>query len=288
MSKTTIDALGFSWITNSQPAPCTVAAPPVADLPNYNSNLWLPANVEKVAVGSVTDALQLTLAQNSGCYYTNNQGQQIEIWAAAQAVLDLPSGTSLNYGKIVATIAPVGGWAPFIGGCTEQGQNTSTTLGIFTFDQAASAPFNEIDIVEVGYQNQNQATSWINTQPGGPTTSDAQFCVQPWDGTTPGQPSWDNVNRIGLNLSLIPSSNEVTFMVDWQAGSLTFNAAYGKYTALTFPTNPPITWTVPPGVAIPVPTTTMSLYINLWPYGGPTTGNTVQFVVTHLEVPTSN
>ena len=278
-----INALGYSWITNSQPAPCTVAAPPLPNLPNYNSNLWLPANVEAVTVGSVTDALQLTLAQNSGCYW-----ETTEIWAAAQAVLNLPSGTSLTYGKIVATIAPVGGWAPFIGGCTESGQDTSTTFGIFTFDPSALAPFNEIDIVEVGYQNQNQTGSWINTQPGGPTTSDAQFCVQPWDGTTPGTPSWDNVNRISLDLSLIPASNEVTFMVDWQNDSLTFNAAYGKYTAATFPTTPPISWTVPSGTAIPAPTATMSLYINLWPYGGPTTGNTVQFVVTHLEVPTTN
>lgn len=284
----TINALGYSWITNSKPAPPVATAPPVPNLPDYNSNLWLADNVGVVSIDSVMDALQLTLAQNSGCFYTNAQGQQIEIWAAAQAVLDLPIGTSLTYGKIVATIAPVGGWSPFIGGCTEEGQDTSTTFGIFTFDTSALTPFNEIDIVEVGYQNQNQAGSWINAQPNGPITSDAQFCVQPWDGTTPGRPSWDNVNRISLDLSLIPASNEVTFMVDWQSDSLTFNAAYGKYTAATFPTTPPISWTVPPGIAIPAPTATMSLYINLWPYGGPTTGDTVQFVVTHLEVPTIN
>jgi hypothetical protein len=275
---TTIQALGYSWITNSQPIP-SMPNPTYADPGN---NLWLPANV-----ANVNDALQLTLAQNSGCYYYNSQGQQVTIWAAAQAVLDIPSGSSLNYGKIVATVVPVGGWGPFIGGCTQAGQNTSTTFGIFTFDPSAGAPFNEIDVVEVGYQNQNQSTGWINTQPGGPANSDAQFVVQPWDSGNPGNPNWDYVNRIALDASLVPSSNAITFLTNWQESGITFYAAYGAYTSSNFPytdTNT-ISWTLPAGVTIPAPTDTMSLYINLWPYGGPSTGQQVQFQVTHIEIP---
>ena len=284
----TINALGYTWITNSQPIPnpitCdAVAAPPLPNLPNYNSNFWLPANVDTVALGS-SCALRLTLARNSGCYW-----QSTEIWAAAQAVLALPTGTSLAYGKILVTIKPVGGWAPFIGGCTGLNQNTTTTLGIFTYDKSSPPPFNEIDIVEVGYQNQNSTGSWINGQPSTPPTTDAQFCVQPWDAGNLGNPNWNNVHRISLDPLMIPTSDEVTFMVDWQQGSLTFNAAYGQYTKHTFPAKPPISWrTVSSSTTpIPVPTPTMSLYINLWPYGGPTTGAQVQFLVTHLEVTTT-
>ena len=292
---TTINALGYSWITNSQPipnpldpSPCTAKAAPPDSAPNF----WLPANVDTVAVGS-SCALRLTLAKNSGCTYYDTSGVQQKIWAAAQAVLALPTGTSLNYGKILVTIAPVGGWAPFIGGCTEQTtpqQNTTTTLGIFTYDPLGQTPYGEIDIVEVGYQNQNQQTSWINGQPPSmPLTTDAQFCVQPWDAGNLGNPNWNNVHRISLDSSSIPTSDEVTFMVDWQQGSLTFNAAYGQYTKDTFPAKPPISWmTVSSSTTpIPVPTPTMSLYINLWPYGGPTTDAQVQFLGTHLEVTTT-
>ena len=293
---TTINALGYTWITNSQPIPnpndpipCTaVAAPPLPHLPNYNSNFWLPANVEAVTLGSVSCALQLTLAKNSGCSYYDTSGAEQKIWAAAQAVLALPTGTSLAYGKILVTIKPVGGWAPFIGGCTGLNQNTTTTLGIFTYDPLGQTPYGEIDIVEVGYQNQNSHDSWINGQPSTPPTTDAQFCVQPWDAGNLGNPNWNNVHRISLDPSMIPTSDEVTFMVDWQQGSLTFNAAYGQYTKDTFPAKPPISWALPLGIAIPAPTSSMKLYINLWPYGGPaTTEEQVQFLVTHLEVTTT-
>lgn len=293
VDNTIISALGYNWITNSQPTPdpnncdANKAAPP-----DSTPNFWLPANVEAVTLGSVSCALQLTLAKNSGCSYYDQGGVEHKIWAAAQAVLALPPGTSLTYGKILVTIVPVGGWAPFIGGCTEQTtpqQNTTTTLGIFTYDPLGSTPYGEIDIVEVGYQNQNQQTSWINGQPPSmPQTTDAQFCVQPWDAGTTGTPNWNNVHRISLDPSLIPTTNEVTFMVDWQHDSLTFNAAYGLYTEQTFPAKPPISWAFPSGTLIPTPTSSMKLYINLWPYGGPvTTDEQVQFVVTHLEVSTT-
>jgi hypothetical protein len=277
----TINALGFSWITDSQPVPNP--SNPVFTDPG--PNLWLPANT-----ASVNNTLQLTLAQNSGCFYYNSQGQQVEIWAAAQAVLNIASsGVSLTYGKIVATVVPIGGWDAFIGGCTAPGQNTSTTFGIFTYDPSAPAPSNEIDVVEIGYQNQNQATGWINQQPGGPTNSDAQFVVQPWDAANPGSPDWNNVHRIALNPALIPASNEVTFLTDWQAGALTYYAAYGSFTSETFPYTDAntIKWVLPAAASVPAPTPTMSLYINLWPYGGPTTGQTVQFQVTYMEIPVS-
>lgn len=278
----TISALGFTWVTDSKPLPPATAAPPVSP-----PNMWLPANV-----ASVNNNLQLTLAQNSGQYYWNSQGQKIEIWAAAQAVLSLAGGTSLTYGKIVATVVPLGGWDTFTGGCTAAGQNTSTTLGVFIFDPAAGSdpvPYNEIDVVEVGYQNQNQSGAWINQQPGGPANSNAQFALQPWDSGHKGTPNWDNVHRIALDTSLIPASNEVTFLTDWQADSITFYAAYGQFTSDNFPytDSSTIVWNLP-ATTIPAPTDTMSLYVNLWPYGGPSNGQEVQFQITYMEIPTTN
>ncbi|MGL5891521.1 MAG: hypothetical protein ACRC3B_16645 [Bacteroidia bacterium] len=270
---------GYNWNTNTQPAPPTTAAPPAPNLPAYNSNFWMPQNASLTA----DNELQLSVQANSGEYWNG-----VECWAAGQAVLELPQGQMLNYGTYLVTFYPVGGWGNFIGGNTQPNQDTSTTFGVFIFDPAAPdspCPFNEIDIVEVGYQNQNAADGWINN--GGTANSDAQFCVQPWDAGAAGTPNWDQVNRVALDASLIPADNKVTFVADWQDGSVTFYAAYGSYTAASFPYTGAntISWSASNAAAIPSPTQTMSLYINCWPYGGPSTGNAVYFNVSHIEVP---
>jgi hypothetical protein len=282
---TSVQCFGFNWITDSNPLPPGMAAPPAANLPAYNENMWQPGNVS--VVGGV---LQLTVQRNSG-YIWNNGFQPStgpnQIWAAAQAVLDLSStGQQLTYGLFAVTVQPVGGWGPFIGGDTAAGQETATTFGAFTFDPGAQPPNNEMDIVEIGYQNQNAGSAWINQQPGGPSDSDAQFALQPWDSGSPGVPNWNYVHRFALNSNDIPESGEVTFMMNWEEGKpLQFAAAYGSHIPAIAFTD--IAWNTPPSdqSSIPTPTNTMSFYLNLWPYGGPSLGNPVTFNVTGVNIP---
>jgi hypothetical protein len=247
--------------------------------------MWQPGNVSVVS-----DALQLTVQRNSG-YIWNNGFQPStgpnQIWAGAQAVLDLSStGQQLTYGLFAVTVLPVGGWGPFIGGDTATGQETAVTFGAFTFDPGAPAPYNEMDIVEIGYQNQNLSGAWINQQPGGPTNSAAQFALQPWDSGSPGVPNWNFVHRIALAATDVPASGEVTFMMNWQEGKpLQFAVSYGSHIPPIPPTK--LAWDTPASVqsSIPQPTPTMSLYLNLWPYGGPSLGNAVTFNVTQVLIP---
>jgi hypothetical protein len=118
----------------------------------------------------------------------------------------------------------------------------------------------------------------------------AQFALQPWDYDTPGQPNGDFVHRINLAYDSLPANGEVTFLTDWAAGQpLKFYAAYGSYTAANFPFDDPntISWQTPAAAQsqVPAPTPTLSLYVNLWPYGGPTTNDTVTFSLVALELP---
>jgi hypothetical protein len=275
---TTVECFGYTWLTNSQPLPPNVAAPPSPDLPAYNANMWQPQNVAVVDGG-----LQLTVQRNSGYIWNSNTNSlqpsngPDQIWAGAQAVLDLAAmGQQLTYGTFAVTVQPAGGWGPFVGGDTAPGQETATTFGAFTYDPCASAPYGEMDVVEIGYQNQNQAGAWINQQPGGPSDSDAQFAVQPWDSGSPGQPNWSYVNRIALG----PGNSAVTFLMDWQEGQpLSYSVVYGADPAAA------ITWTTPASTPIPAPTSTMSFFLNLWPYGGPSLGQPVTFNVLGVRVP---
>ncbi|MBS1914463.1 MAG: hypothetical protein JST22_20910 [Bacteroidetes bacterium] len=291
---------GYTWNTGTQPAPPAVAAPPDPNLPYYNSNMWQAQNVSVQS-----NCLQLTLARNSGYIWDSNTNSlqpssgPDQIWAAAQAVLQLPSGTQLTYGDYLVTVkagtAASGGqsdWAPFTGSNTASGANTSTIFGTFLFDPQAAPPYNEMDIVEIGYQNQNQSGAWINQQPGGPVPNDAQFVLQPWDSGTPGQANWNYVHRINLDYNSIPAGGEITFVLRWLQGQpLQFFAAYGTYTDSTFPFTGPntITWQTPASVqgSIPSPTPTLTLYLNLWPYGGPSTNAPVNFAVTAVTIPTT-
>ncbi|HEX8072368.1 MAG TPA: hypothetical protein VF546_20650 [Pyrinomonadaceae bacterium] len=173
----TINWNGFNWNSpgGGQPAPPGVAAPPAPNLPAYNSNMWQAENVSVQA-----GCLQFVLARNSGWMWDSNTNSlqpstgPDQIWAAAQAVLAVPAGQQLTYGKYVVTLKAGGcgagqdAWRPFTGDNTTAGTNTSTIFGVFLFDPAAPAPYNEIDFVKIGYQNQNLGGAWINQQPGGP------------------------------------------------------------------------------------------------------------------------
>lgn len=273
---TTLSALGHTWITTSKPLPPATAAPP-ASPPSF----WIPGNVTAEPGG-----LQLALERDSGVTW---EGQQA--WAAAQAVLQRPQGKILGYGTYRVTVragkaSDTGNaaWDPFCGPNTTAA-NTSTTFGAFTFDPTIAAPFNEIDLVEIGYQNQNQAGGWINQQPGVSASNNAQFALQPWDAAVSGQPDWGQVHRIALESGSLPADGTVTFLMKWEAGGIEFYAAYGTHTAAAFPFTGHGTqrWTTT-GTP-PAPTHHTSLYLNLWAYGGPTTNAPVHFTVTGVEVP---
>jgi hypothetical protein len=50
---------------------------------------------------------------------------------------------------------------------------------------------------------------------------------------------------------------------------------------------PAITWQTPKSIqsSVPQPTPTMSFYLNLWPYGGPSLAQPVTFNVLGVKVP---
>ncbi|MGK0488320.1 MAG: hypothetical protein ACJAXB_001502 [Candidatus Endobugula sp.] len=264
------------------------AAPPAASAPGLgNGNLWLPANVVK-ANGN----LQLSLQQNSGQYYYNSKGVKIEIWAAAEAVIQ----QAVTYGTYYCTFKFTDGagnsaWEQFA--ISNSSPNITTIFGLFLFDPVASNHPNthsEIDFIEVGYQNQpNNGSGWIGQQPGGPSKNNAQFLLQPWDATTPNQPDWDILKRIAIDVSQIPASGEVTVKVKWTAvnSPVEYSLAYGAYDSSNFPTTEIITHTTPASVNtyVPAPTSTMQLHLNLWPYGGPSSGEPVFCEITNLEMP---
>jgi hypothetical protein len=109
--------------------------------------------------------------------------------------------------------------------------------------------------------------------------------VQPWNGGSGTAPDWSNLHRIALDLESIPASGEVTFAAVWAKDApVKFYAAYGAYTSATFPfQTPAFSWNS--RVNGPAPSPTLSFYLNLWPYGGPSLGEAVTFTVTAVEVP---
>jgi hypothetical protein len=292
---------GWSWNTASKPAPPQTAPPPTVDTsppPPYGENMWMASNVGLDAYGNLT----LSVQQNSGYMWNGSAIVQYvagkgfpEIWAAAQAALVLPQGTQLAYGTFCVTViagtADAPSWTPYTGLCTASGAETNTIFGAFTFDlgQNAEPPYGEIDVVEIGYQAQNQAPGWINTQPGGPSAnSDAHFCVQPWNGPGATQgPDWSYVHQFALDPDSIPAGGAVTFAAIWAENApIQFYAAYDAFTADDFPfDSAPFYWVS--GVNGPAPTPTLTFCLNLWPYGGPSTGQPQTFTVTAVSVPTT-
>src|SRR5882724_11574092 len=96
----------MNWNTSPNPPPGTTAPSPTSPPPGAPENLWLPANV------SVVDGnLQLTLQQDSGWTWSSQDGWQPatpgeagQVWAACEAVLELPAGTQLTYGTFCVTV----------------------------------------------------------------------------------------------------------------------------------------------------------------------------------------
>ena len=266
--------------TDYHPAMPTGSPPGIA--PAYNQ--WNPANVQVVGGN-----LQLSLQRDS---QTQWEGQYV--WAAAEAVVLNP----LSYGTYCCSfrIVDAGGasaWSQF--DTTTAAPNTSTTFGIFTYDPTGGGGANpnaELDLLELGFQNQpNNGTGWIGQQPGGPTLNNAQFAVQPWDAGNPGNPNWNMVRRLNIDIASIDAAGDVTILCQWAGAGqpVTYYLAYGQYTAATFPFGAAstISYTTPASINsyIPACTANVQLHLNLWPYGGPTTDAPVYCLVTGLQIP---
>tara|TARA_R110001592_G_scaffold174767_2_gene413704 strand:- start:1564 stop:2421 length:858 start_codon:yes stop_codon:yes gene_type:complete len=283
----TITWNGFTIQTDSHPLPCSASMPGI-----NNGNLWLPANVQVLQNGN----LQMSIQKNSGCTWNNN-GVPEEIWAASEAVFQ----NTLSYGTYCCTFKFTDAdgnlaWDQFaLSNSTPPALNMTTTFGVFLYDPTNNGgdnPFSEIDMIEVGYQNQaNNGSGWIGQQPGGPSLNNAQFALQPWDAGSPGQPNFDMVRRIALDISKIKAtaSGEVTILMKWTAAGapVEYSLAYGAYNSTNWPSKGTISYTTPTSVNsyVPALSSTMQLHLNLWPYGGPSTGDPVYCEITNLEMP---
>ena len=265
----------LTWITD-KPAPPTQAQPPEQAKDNsYGPNLWLPANT-----AVVENTLQAKTARNSGYKYQWPNGfipdsGADQAWAAAEARIEVPSGKRLDYGIYVASISCTD-WSMYLT------QNPNVTCGLFIYSDTA----HEIDIIEIGRQNQGlydngNNPNWVYQQPPSPPhDSNAQFVVQPWsqDGANP---DWNNLHRFLIDATQAVKSKEVTFGVTWKQGRpVEFAAAYGRV-ANPF-VSPAISWTSI--VNAPDVNAEMSIYFNVWPYGGSSTPDPT-FALTSLKIP---
>lgn len=289
--------LQFTWgqyviRTNYHPAPPQQSAPP-----EVSPGLWSPANVKIVG-----GALQLSIERNSGYRWIEGRGMVSDdgpeqAWAFAEAVVD----RQLSFGTYVATLAIVdsfgrSAWDAFLA-------KDTLIAGIFTYDLAGGwtgeNKFGELDILEVGYQNQSKTDpdAWINCQPDGPAfppASNAHFAVQPVKperlprGTTA---NYDHVHRFRLDLTKLPASGEATFAMRWIGASapVKFWAVPGAYNSASFPWDgaDTTTWTTPMRAVgdVPAPSSTMRLHVNLWGYQGPSDNSPAYIRLTHLEMP---
>ncbi|HEU4718298.1 MAG TPA: hypothetical protein VFU15_10710 [Bacteroidia bacterium] len=274
----TISWKNFTIRTDFHPAMPAGSLPGIP--PAYNQ--WNPANVQVV-----NNNLQLSLQRNSPTIW---QGQHV--WAASEAVVQ----NSLGYGTYCCTFRIVdasgkNAWAQF--STLNASPNTSTIFGVFLYDAVGTGGSNpncEIDIIEVGFQNQpNNGQGWIGQQPGGPALNNAQFVIQPWDAGTPNQPDWNMVKRINIDTASIPDPGDVTVICQWTAAGapVTYYLAYGAYTSANFPFATAMKYTTPVAANsyIPALNSNMRLHLNLWPYGGPTTNAPVFVQVSNLEIP---
>eukprot|EP00931_Biecheleriopsis_adriatica_P074907 TRINITY_DN48884_c0_g1_i1.p1 TRINITY_DN48884_c0_g1~~TRINITY_DN48884_c0_g1_i1.p1 ORF type:complete len:641 (+),score=96.01 TRINITY_DN48884_c0_g1_i1:77-1999(+) len=272
--------------------------------PDHPRSFWSAENV-----GVEDDALNVCIRQNSGweSSWAQDLGGMIvqdsspspnESWAFGEAVID----DELYYGEYVVQIDIVdnfgkSAWERLLT------QDTTVTAGIFLFDQdrdgAGENIHRELDIVEVGFQNQNKKdpNAWINRQPDGPRAPDsnAHFALQPVK-ITPDEgngqsANWDHVHRISLDPEELAAYGGVTFAMRWMGPGepVTFACVPGSFTSQRFPWDGQWTktWTSPDSASIDVPARSSSLrmHLNLWAYGGPTSRKPLCMKVKYLDMP---
>jgi len=276
----TIKWNNFTIQTDFHPAHPLSSQPGLA--PAYNQ--WNPQNVQVV-----NGNLLLSLRRNS---IVSWRGQPV--WAAAEAVVL----SALNYGVYCCSFKVTDGngnlaWSQF--DTTTASPNITTTFGIFIYDASATSapnPYSEIDLLELGFQNQpNNGSGWIGQQPDGPILNNAQFALQPWDAAQANQPDWTMVKRINLDIQSLPASGIVTVFCNWQGANqpVTYYLAYGAFQVSDIGNLPAGTlqYTTPAAANVYVPTLNpnIQLHLNLWPYGGPSTNSSVFVEITNLEIP---
>jgi hypothetical protein len=255
----------------------------------YNGGLGTIFAPENVSIDG-NGQLNLKMAQN-----WNNNTQ----WAGAEAVLMFNAdGTQANlgYGDYLVTadlVSPLGAnWATY---------DPNVAFGLFTYERPATGSANnsarEIDLAEIsrwgwnhtnpptcpfsGYQNQFNRTTLCQ--------GNAQFALQ------------DFTQHAGMvNRYDIGQIKEVTLVMSWRAGQVTFRKFDGAWTLNNLPQTPQYEWKTPVAppaddlsAYVPAPAC-QRFHINLWlgnyegkapfaPHNGPTNGQDVQVVIKNFQ-----
>eukprot|EP00930_Biecheleria_cincta_P031383 TRINITY_DN21789_c0_g1_i1.p1 TRINITY_DN21789_c0_g1~~TRINITY_DN21789_c0_g1_i1.p1 ORF type:complete len:769 (-),score=112.98 TRINITY_DN21789_c0_g1_i1:409-2715(-) len=263
---------------------------------------WNPHNVQVV-----DDSLQVCVRKNSGFQYVWQHGivpsdAPLQAWANGEAVFE----DTLYYGdySVQFNLVDPSGKAVMDRLLTK---DVTFTAGVFIFDLTEGGEgenkHRELDLIEVGYQNQNNLDpkAWINNQPGGPAISQshAHFALQPVkifddkDGSAQSS-NWDHVHRISLDSAKIAEKDGLTVVMRWHGPgkAVSFWSAPGAFTSEDFPFKGEntTTWTTPASAIPDVPSRTdsMRLHLNLWAYGGPASEQSFCMKVSNVEIPPKN
>jgi len=221
--------------------------------PDGMDNYWFPQNVQ---IDPEKNELQLVMRR----FGPEWEGQPV--WSCAEVVLE----ENLYYGRYRITVNSYGTQAandqpvdPDPWGALFEEQ--SVVLGIFTYDKNADPGFKntykEIDIVEIFGKAYSTP----------PNIGNAQFVVQPYDGTP------QNLTRVTLPK---PDSGLLTFEMNWKKDSVSYAVRDGnKIVARHRYTNTEY---------IPVPNDNMRLHINLWVFGGPWYAKPIRVGITDIQI----
>ena len=253
----------------------------------YNGGLGTIFAPEHVFVGG--DGLHLKMAQD-----WNNNTQ----WAGAEAVLMFnANGTQANlgYGDYLVDAQlvspPAANWANY---------DPNVATGMFTYERPATGPqqnsARELDLAEISRWGWDHLTPakcpfyGTNGVFNNTTLCDgsAQFALQDYT-QAPGM-----VNRYDIG-----NITEVTLVMKWSAGAVTFEKYNGAHTFANLPPSPAYSWT-PQNLSqfIPAPAC-QRFHINLWlgnfydtswmmlpqftPHAGPTNGQQVEVVIKNFQ-----
>ncbi|HZZ60367.1 MAG TPA: hypothetical protein VFE63_04225 [Roseiarcus sp.] len=263
----------------------------------YNGGLGTTFAPEHVAI--IPDGMTLTMAKD----WKNNTE-----WAGAEAVLMFKKdGSQANYGygdylvtaELVAP--PQANWTDY---------DPNVAFGLFTYERPATGSVNnsarEIDLAEIsrwGWNHTDPVTCPFTGFNGAFDTAtlckgNAQFALQDYTKKAGMVHRYD----IGRNADgTIEKIQEVTLVMRWRKGQVTFDKYHGKgLTLATLPATPDEEWvtpTSPPAkdlsAFVPAPKC-QRFHINLWlgnyigkaagaPHDGPTNKQDVTVLIKNFE-----
>ena len=254
----------------------------------YNGGLGTTFAPEHVAL--IPDGMTLTLAKD----WNGNRE-----WAGAEAVLMFKAdGTEANFGYgdylVTAELVspPQATWANY---------DPNVAFGLFTFERPATGstnnPAREIDLAEIsrwGWNHTNPPTCPFSGFSGAFDTAtlckgNAQFALQNY---TKKQGMVERYN--------IGQDKEVTLVMRWRAGQVTFEQYHAAGLRLDNLPTPDDQWTTPTAppakdlsAYVPAPKC-QRFHINLWlgnymgkspgaPHNGPTNGQEVVVLIKNFE-----